>query len=430
MPNEVTILTARAVLPVAGPCILNGAVAIAGDKIGAVGLADDVRRAFAGACEEAYPSCVLLPGLVNAHTHLELSFLRGVIQPSHFVDWVVQLIRRMPTDPEALISIVPGAAREGMIESLRFGVTTVGDITRQVKLSRGGVHQGPLRIVSFGEVQALGARRTLLDQRLALARDRSQCSETLSIGLSPHAPYTVEGPSLQRIMQAAGEDQLPVCMHLAELREEAEFLSSLGGEIRRAWDAAGISAVLLDNQVPLFNGGPIRWAKQWGLLEPRPRGEGPLLAHVNYADDAELDLIAAAGAAVAYCPRTRHFFGHEEFGHHRWRDMLDRGINVCLATDSLASNTDLSVLREAQTFLTHFPDASPDLVLSMITLNAAQALRMADRVGSLEGGKLADLIAVQLPDESFAEAELVTRSLINHAPMPKAVWINGHRLRG
>jgi cytosine/adenosine deaminase-related metal-dependent hydrolase len=409
---------------------MNGAVAIVGQHIAAVGPVDDLRGTFSGARHEAYPDCVLLPGLVNAHTHLELSFLRGVIPPSHFVDWVVQLIHRMPTDPEAMVSIIPPAAREGMIESLRFGVTTVGDITRQVKLSRGGLLHGPLRVVSFGEVQALGARRNLLEQRLAAAVDPSQCTETLSVGLSPHAPYTVEGPSLQRIMQAAQEHHLPVCMHLAELREESEFLSSLGGEIRRAWDAAGISAVLLDNQVPLFSAGPIHWARRWGLLQPQTNAEGPLLAHVNYADDAELDIIAASGASVAYCPRTRRFFGHEASGPHRWRAMRDRAINVCLATDSLASNPDLSVLREAQTFLTLFPEAPPDLALDMITRCAAQALHMADRIGTLEPGKLADLLAVPLPDSSFTAPDLVTRSLISQAPAPRDVWINGQRLRG
>ncbi len=441
-----------AVLPISTPCILNGAVVITGDTIAAVGPAADIRRAYPGAREENFPNCILMPGLINAHTHFELSFLRNKFQPINFVDWVIQLIKIIPQDATTLANLIPTAVRSGMAESLRFGVTTVGDITRHAQLSRAALRDGPLHAVSFGEILALGTRRHLLTERLAVARDASQISPTLSIGLSPHAPYSVEGPALQQIVQAAAPHNLPLCMHLAELQEEQEFLATLGGPLRRIWDTIGNAHELLDQFIPLFHNGPIRWAHHWGLLNdanandnrchaspahfaaeacetirdankpsqinmlltrPLPHqkhGTNPLLAHVNYATDAELDILAQCRASVAYCPRTRQFFGHDRITPHRWQDMLARNINVCLATDSLASNPDLSLLREAQTLLNLFPDIPPESILPFITSNAAKALQLDHMTGTLHPGKQADLVALPLPHPFPTTASEIARA--------------------
>ncbi len=457
-----------AVFPICAPCILNGGIfVITGDFISALGPADDIPPHLRQrAREENFPNCILMPGLINAHTHLELSFLRNQFQPMNFIDWVIQLIKNTPQDPTTLSDLIPTAVRYGMNESLRFGVTTVGDITRHTQLSRAILRDGPLRAVSFGEILALGSRRNLLTERLAAACDASQVSDTLSIGLSPHAPYTVEGPALQQIVQAAARDNLPLCIHLAELQDEQEFLATLGGSLRRIWETIGNASELLDPLIPLFDGGPIRWAQHWGLLKdaqddrchasaahfaaeacgtasnadttpdnhmlltgPPPRQKHgtkpPLFAHVNYATDAELEILSQCRASVAYCPRTRQFFGHDRVTPHCWQEMLARGINVCLATDSLASNPDLSVLREAQTLLKLFPDTPPESILPLITGNAAKALHLDHQLGTLEPGKIADLAALPLAPPFPTTTTEIARTLIATAPVPSAVWIAG-----
>ena len=147
---------------------------------------------------------------------------------------------------------------------------------------------------------------------------------------------------------------------------------------------------ILDDNIPLYAGGPIRWAQLHGLLVNTPRDFAVLLAHVNYCDNAELAQLAAGNASIAYCPRTRQYFGHDAVTGHRYRDMLAAGINVCLGTDSLASNPDINVLKEAQ--LLHQRDQiNPITALENGHPAAALALGLSDQVGSLTPQKSADL---------------------------------------
>src|SRR5262249_27479805 len=141
-----------------------------------------------------------------------------------------------------------------------------------------------------------------------------------------------------------------------------------------------------------IDGGPIRWAQRWGLLVRDPRDFPTLLAHVNYCDDGELAQLATHACSVAYCPRTHAYFRHPP---HRYRDMLEAQVNVCLATDSLASNPDLNVLREAA--LLHQRDGLlAHTALDMITRRGATALGASDHVGTLGPNKYADLVFFSL----------------------------------
>ncbi len=284
----------------------------------------------------------------------------------------------------------------------------MGDISRHCAFTRAVLSKGPLRVVSFGEVIGLGKMRGRQAQYLAAAMDRSEESEFLRVGLSPHAPYTTEGPTLRRVVDRAIEEGegggYPVTMHLAELREEAAFLRSAQGRLGE-WP---VMRNILDDEIPRCADGPLRWAAEWGLL-----GDGGaakrvpvVLAHVNYCDDAELAILARSGASVVYCPRTRSYFGHDDGGAgHRYREMLAAGVNVCVGTDSLASNPDLSVLREAQ-FLWKRDVISAYSAMEMVTRRGAMALGMD--AGVLAEGKLADVAIFpatvgQTVDETLAD---------------------------
>lgn len=422
------ILTADLVIPSPGVLIADGGIAMEHGRIVVVGPVEQLRKHYAGVAVRHFPGHVLCPGFINAHTHLELSYLQGKIPgPARFPDWVEALLAAAP-DPQSAATILPAAARLGAKESIRVGVTTVGDITRWPGHSRPVLKDGPLRVVSFGEITALGKRRNTLASRLAVAADSADATEYLTVGLSPHAPYSVEGPILEQIVALAGSRHFPLAMHLAENAQEAEFLAALTGPLGRQWGLMQ-TLDLLDAHVPQFTGGPIRWARHYGLLDaPRSLGIPVVLAHVNYADAAELKVLAECGASVAWCPRTHAYFGHDRSGPHPWRQMAAQSINVCLATDSLASNPDLSPLREARYVLENQPDSSPAELFAMITTRPAAALGLADTIGRLAPGFSADALMLPLNISPGASSDRVHEALVRTAPEPSAVWVMGRQV--
>lgn len=423
--NNSFVLSGPALLADSHTLILDAAIAVIDGIIQACHQRSEILEQFPGLREVHVDSCVLTPGFVNAHTHLELSFLAGKIPgPADFPSWVLQLIAAYPSvgDAEKVFS---RSALAGAQESIRFGVTTVGDITRQYPIVRPALQrESPLGIVSFGELTALGRSRNYLDARLAGAINQQKADHRMSIGLSPHAPYSVEGPALEKIVAAAREHHLPLSMHLAELREERDFLRDFSGPLGKSWMLMR-QMDLLDDLIPAFENGPIQWARHYGLFNA---GVPVILAHVNYADDTELDILAKSGAAVAYCPRTRHYFGHDAVTPHPWRAMRQRGISVCLATDSLASNPDLFLLREAQFLYRKDPSIPSQILWRMITAEPAIALGLGSRIGRLAPGYAADIIALPLAKDVLASAATVCDYLVREAPLPQSVWIGGRQV--
>jgi cytosine/adenosine deaminase-related metal-dependent hydrolase len=385
------------------PVIRDGAVLIEGGTIAAVGAAA-ARQAAPDAAVHDYGDAVILPGLVNAHCHLELSHLSPPRPAPRFVDWLTSVLGRAGDAATAGASAKAGAA-----ESLRHGVTTVGDITREPAATRAALRDSPLRVVSFGEVLGMAGRKAQLAPRLAAATDSSQASSHVLRGVSPHAPYSTDADGYRRCLAAAREHGLPLTTHLAETPDEAAFLSDHAGPFRelwdrlRAWDGAS---------VPRFAGGPVRYAASLGLLDD-PRVS---LAHVNCCDDDELALLARGRASVVYCPRTHAYFNHPP---HRWRDMLSAGVNVALGTDSRASSPDLDLLDDLRLLQRLAPDVPAQTLWQLATLNAARAIGLGAITGSLSPGKAAD-IAVFPASSNDPLAEL----LDNTVP-PAWIWASG-----
>jgi cytosine/adenosine deaminase-related metal-dependent hydrolase len=436
-----SLIAADAVIPMRGDAIIHGGAwrggwggaGVAVDShtrtIVAVGLVDDLQRRF-GPCEAEYVPGVMLPGFINAHVHLELGYQRGLQPPpAHFTHWVAGLIKNYPSAAE-LERTIAQAIGYGVIESFGAGVTCVGDISRQTHITRRRLSSSPLRAVSYGEIVSLGKMRHRLAPLLDAAADRTFASRHHTPGLSPHAPYTVEGPALAAIANRAIADKLPIAMHLAELAEETAFLRDLSGPFGHEAELL-LNMDLLDDAIPLSPHGPLRWAEQFGLLgEYGASGKVPvLLAHVNYATSEDIALIARSHASVAYCPRTHVYFGHHRRAPHPYRAMLAAGVNVCLGTDSLASNPDLNILKEAQ--LLHQRDAlDPLTAFEMITFRAADALGI--RAGRLEENALADIIIMPAhtdPTPSAPETvNAILADLLADAPAPVAAWIGARRV--
>ncbi len=359
-------LTARWVFPVDGPPLERGVVAVAGDKIVAVEphgrLAADLDLGDAA----------VLPGLVNAHTHLDLSGLWDLAPPNQdFTDWLRRIIsHRRARTPEQVHTDI----KAGLAECLRFGTTLLGDISGD-----GGswdtLAEAPVRAVVFREFLGLPKDRASgawerLDGWLA----SRIATPTLRSGASPHSPYSVRSS----LFFAAAARGVPVAVHLAETAAEQEllvlrrgpfvsFLQDLG-----VWDPEGL-AEDTDHVLRLLNG-----------LAPT------LIVHGNFLNPAAA---IPPNAILVYCPRTHAFFGHPP---HPFREFLARGVRVAVGTDSLASNPDLDVLAEIRFLHQCYPDVPGSTLLRMATLSGAEALGWADETGSLAPGKSADLVVVPL----------------------------------
>jgi cytosine/adenosine deaminase-related metal-dependent hydrolase len=393
-----------------GPVIVTGAILIGDGRILDVGASEHLRSRHADAELRDLGDVALLPGLVNAHTHLELSDCKcGPPPTGGFASWLVGMLRRTRIPPEEMQRAVTRAIEIGVEQSLRFGITTIGDISRQCLLTRKLLRESPLNVVSYGEVQAMAQRRGLLEERVAIAADESLAGPRLKIGITPHAPYSVEPDGYRRCLETAKSRGLPLATHLAETLDETTFLAFHSGPLRELWD----QWLTWDDSVPKSAGGPIRMARELGLLD-----YPTLFAHVNYCDDDELNILAAGKASVVYCPRTHQFFGHPP---HRWREMLQRGINVAIGTDSCASAPDLNLVDDLRLLHRLHPDAPVASLWEMATLRGARAIGLSD-AGAIRPGTAADLIAFPC-----AGADPL-REILDRQVLPSAVWIEGRRI--
>lgn len=381
-------LTARWVFPVAGPPLEGGVVTIASQQIVAVW-----PRGSRGA-DVDLGNAALLPGFVNAHTHLDLSALRGKVPPGReFTDWLRAVIRhrRMATPAETV-----SAVREGLDECLRCGTTLVGDTSGQ-GLSWPILAEGPVRASVFLEVLGLTQERAAAAS--ALARDwltEHLATTTCRPALSPHASYSVRASLFEELNKLAREFHVPLMTHLAETREELTLLSTHGGPFvgflkeLGVWDESGLA------------GDP---TSIWQASSAG--GVRTVLAHGNYLDPSAA---IPPHVSVVYCPRTHAAFGH---GAHPFRDLIARGVRVALGTDGLSSNPDLDILAEARFLRALYPDFPGAALLRMLTLSGAEALGWGAETGSVAPGKSADLVVLPLPDQDCPDPhDLVFSSLL------------------
>jgi cytosine/adenosine deaminase-related metal-dependent hydrolase len=358
-----------------GPPLERGTVAIDGERIAAVA-PHGGRRADVDLGESA-----VLPGLVNAHTHLDLGGLRGLAPPSpDFTDWLRQVIaHRRARTPEQVRADI----RAGLAECVRHGTTLIGDISGD-GASWEVLRDAPLRAVVFREL--LGLTKDRAEAALNLAEEwlRSHApTPTCRPGLSPHAPYSVRGDLISRAALLAARYHAPLAVHLAETPAELELLRDRRGPFVAflqelgVWDPDGLAASPADVM--------------------RAADSPALFIHGNYLDP-QADL--GSSRAVVYCPRTHAAFGHTP---HPFRDLLARGVRVALGTDSLASNPDLDILAEIRFLHRQYPDLPGAELLRMATLAGAEALGWQDETGSLAAGKSADLVVIPLTPEAGAD---------------------------
>lgn len=408
------IYSSRWVLPIISSAIDNGAVAVDESEIVAVGPKPEIVSRFPDARVSDFGQAAILPGLVNAHSHLELTAMRGFLEAEehNFFTWLKKLtLARMAMTPEDLRV----SAKCGVIEAARAGITCVGDSSSSATQSMSALSEIGLRGIVYQE--SFGPDPNLASENVAklgeqVAQLRMLENNLVRAGVSPHAPYTVSAPQLELISQLAIDEKLPVMMHAAESQAEKLFMLEGRGPF-----AEGLKARGIEWQAPGVSS--IRYLKRHGVLETKP-----LLAHCSTVNDADIELIKQSSAGVAHCPKSNAKLGH---GRAPFAQFLSHGINVGLGSDSVASNNTCDVLEEARfaTLLARLPwltydgglESGNDLVtaedaLFAATLGGARAVGMGNQIGALAEGMQVDIAVVSLNGAHQQPVENPTNTLV------------------
>ncbi len=396
-------LRARWVFPVTGPPIRGAAVTISQGRIVAVGSPPpDVPIEDLG-------HVAIMPGMVNAHTHLEFSDLAAPIgRPGMgLVEWLGRVVRHRANAPV----LGRWCVEQGLRESIRHGVTTVGEIAQP-----SGSHDAYLASPCDGTIflELIAPRVERVEAALEMAEKHVNKIGNWQPGLSPHAPYTVHPELLDRVVALSAEREIPLAMHLAESREEIELLRDGRGPFRELLESRGVWD-------PTARPPGARPLDELRVLS---RAHRALVVHGNYLDDEEIEFLARQRPrmAVVYCPRTHAWFGHARYPLEK---LMAAGAIVALGTDSRASSPDLSLLAEMRHVARAFPALDRATILELGTLGGARALGFDSQIGTLEPGKRANLAVVALPEDAAADPHEL---LLDAAGTVIATWVSGNRV--
>jgi cytosine/adenosine deaminase-related metal-dependent hydrolase len=409
------IIRARSVVTMDGTPIEDGAVRVTGNRIGEVGKFPK----FASDNDEILDlgECILLPGLINAHCHLDYTCLRGKIpRQTSFTDWIraINAEKARLTAQDYIASI-----NAGLAEAHRFGTTTIANLTAFPEL-----------IASIDEAVRTWWLAELIDVRGPKRTDEIVDTAVESLkradnwGLAPHAPFTASANVFRCCQEVALRENTLLTTHLAESREEMEmfrdrsgplfeFLQSLG----RSMDDCGATTPLetffrglrLSQRNPSIQAGSaisVQKTARW------------IIAHLNELTESDFDLLSEIRQkfSIAHCPRSHAYFEHVAFQFERLQLL---GFNVCLGTDSLASNDDLSLFAEMRAFHKKFPGHKPENTLEMVTVNSARALGREHELGKISPNFLADMIAIP-----FRGSAAVYQTILNF--VGEVPWIMLH----
>lgn len=397
---------AKWVVPVAGEPIANGGVLVRHERIEAVGPADEIGGALPPYEVRDLGEAALLPGFVNAHSHLELTVMRGLLEEADFRTWIGRLTEIKLTKMSA--SDLLDSARLGALEAVRSGVTCTGD-TCDSGFAVDALVEAGIRGVVFQEVfgpdhaQAADSMRRLEERLLELA-ERTVDANRVAIGISPHAPYTVSAELFRRVTRLALERGYPVAIHAAESAAEERFVRDGEGPFAERLIERGISWT-----PPRAS--TIGYLDGLGVLDCRP-----LLIHAVRATDSDVEAVVRTGSRIAHCPKSNAKFGHGIAPVVRFRE---RGAIVGLGTDSVASNNVMDMLDEARAGVLLARAVERDAAalpartaLELATIDAARALGLDEKIGSLVPGKHADLCAISLEGLHVAPVYDVEASLV------------------
>jgi cytosine/adenosine deaminase-related metal-dependent hydrolase len=371
------ILRARTVVTMDGAPIDNGAVVVFGNRIVDVGKFDEIKMHNAGEIIDLGEQA-LLPGLINAHCHLDYTCLRGKIPPKKtFADWIraINAAKAKLSPKDYLASINAGFA-----EAKRFGTTAIANLTAFPDLVP-QIH-APIRTWWFAELIDVRAPERA-NEIVDLAIESLKSAQNW--GLAPHALFTASKNLYRTCEEIARRDNIWLTTHLAESREEMEMFHDASGPLYEFLKSSGRPMDDCGRGTPL----ELFLGARDGRALPRW-----IVAHLNELAESDFELLERSKRQfhVVHSPRSHDYFKHSQFPFERLHSL---GFNICLGTDSLASNENLSLFAEMRAFQCSEPAISPEKIFEMVTVNSALALRQQNLLGRIRPGFHADLIAVQ-----------------------------------
>jgi cytosine/adenosine deaminase-related metal-dependent hydrolase len=386
-----TLYSARWVLPVSSKAIADGAIAIEGKVIVGVGSYAELTHRYPEAERKSFGETAILPGLINAHSHLELTAMRGFLDgvEGDFFSWLRRLtvarLEHMTADDLRV------SATWGACEALKAGVTYVADAGDSAGESMNALRDTGLRGTVYQE--SFGPDPKLARENFAKLRDKVEKLKAMQtslvrVGVSPHAPYTVSAPQLEMISDFALAEQFPLMMHAAESVAERMLLAEGSGSFAQGFASRGI-----EWSVPALSS--IKYLARHGVLQTRP-----LLAHCINVDADDLDIIAETQARIAHCPKSNAKLGHERAP---FAEFVRRKLPVGLGSDSVASNNTCDLLEEARFALLFARAGIEDSInleagdaLYAATVGGARAVGLEGQIGELREGCQADFTVVSL----------------------------------
>jgi cytosine/adenosine deaminase-related metal-dependent hydrolase len=395
--DDITIYHADWVLPVGEPVLADGALAVCGERILGVGSAPQLLHAYPAATIVDLGRAIVMPGFVNCHSHIEYTTFRGILDDAEFGDWIISLvdIKASLSPEEYLVS-----ARLGALEAISSGITTIADTSYSaatLEAAAGAGLRGRLYLEVFG-VDDTRLEETMADVERRLDEARSAAPPQFDVGLAPHAPYTVSSRLYQEISSLARVKGLKVLSHVAESKEETTYVRSGSGKFAHDFrEKMGWERML----VQPFGVSPIKYLQQWNVFD-----EDFLAVHCVRVSLDDIRILKAKGVAVAHCPKSNAKLG---CGVAPLTDLLREGVPVGLGTDSPASSNIMDMFDEMRTMLLlhraverNVTVLDAPMCVRIATLGGAEALGMQEDVGSLEPGKYADFIAVDVSKSHFA----------------------------
>lgn len=412
------LLTARYVLPIATPHIENGAVLVRGDRIVEIGDFERLRQLHPDEPVKDFGLAALLPGFIDLHTHLEYTVMRGLVDDLPYSRWKLQLLQKEQSlssqdwDDSALL---------GSLEALQSGITTIADVTATGASGHAAQAAG-MRAFVYREVSTMDKKMVAAVMERA-AEDIEAWRQTsdnsrLTFGIAPHSPYSCH-PELFKLVAQYAADGTPISVHLAGSREEYQFVkygsSMLATDVREEYD----------RNAPLWlptGVSPVRYVLQWQLFD----APNVMAVHCTQVDDSDIEVLASRDVAVAHCPRCNAKLG---MGIAPVSKFLAAGIRTGLGTDSPAASNSMDMFEEMRLGLLlqrgalgeeHFIPARQ--FVKMATLDAARALGIDGEVGSLEPGKRADIIAVDLSKSHQIPTHYPYGTLVHTANQENVLW--------
>lgn len=389
--SPVTIITADFVLPISSAPLENGVILIENGRIVGVGKSSELKMLFPKAEVKDFGEAAILPAFVNAHSHLELSALRGFLDnvEHDFSSWLLRVATSRDTRMTA--QDVELSALLGAVEGVKGGVTCFGDIGKHALAGMRALKKTGLRGISFQENDFAIDESIALEEFTRIKEKveelKKEENELVRVGITPHTPFTVSRKLFELLTELAITENFPLTIHVAESQAEDDFMLHGAGSLAEVFKKLGVHAVSPKQST-------VAYLNEIGVLRAKP-----LLAHCVRVSESDLEIIAETGTKIAHCPKSNAKFGH---GVAPLRKFFEKGITAGLGSDSVASNNSCDLLEEARFAAMLGRIKTPENfvtareVLEIATLGGAKCLGLENEIGSFEVGKSADFIVVAL----------------------------------